>query len=841
MERAWPLLNRRSLLQGLVVSTSGAVLPMRLSGTSGRATVLVVLFSKRAPVPVGSVIESLSAFSARGIPVGVALSPGAWGLQADVLRDQLQCAMYWSPDPLPAQPYFQMRSLTTARRTLVPSTYGAHCPNTLCAPDPGAELNLQGLRVTGFRTAVMVPDTTGPTTITTQHSQTAVTRGGLRVRRSGSAEARAYLETAIRDPEQVHANLFVDLEADRVSARDQAEDLADIIAQYVERGMVTPLAPDKIGIRHFSHFERLIGVVIDGQSATGSGDTARTAIVALSGSLTRGGIAHSVALHDTDALGSTDCLGLSAHPSEAPAALPRGVACVLTPSHEPGHLATLSDAGAHAVVGTGAAGYFGLDGNGLVHLRSPRRVTSWEDIEALGEQLSLVDEPVVVLDAGSFSTPAQRNPAVATLRRLAELPSTRITDLVTYADELTNPDPVFQKMRTTRVAASGIAARPRETSINEEREAFMDDARRAWRYFETLQEDATGMPAATGYFTPAGDPELTYDHLTQWDVGSAIFAHIAALDLGIIPPEAFKQWRVTALETLRAATLPDKRLPRAIFRVAAPDDGSQDFNAGDAGRLLSALHALDRRASAGDTAVQDLVASWDIQSSVIDGVPHSLENGYFVPQPDTHASSYTARAFRRWGIPAKSAYSVYHRGETETDHRMHLLYEVAKIGNLGAEPLLLEALELGWTSPLRYLSDVLFAAQLTHFGETGQLIAPSEAPRDGAPWFTYQGLRVDRTGELAWDVMVPGGGAEYRTPEFRAQAGMVASKAAYLWAATRPHAYSDRLLAYVRKHARLSNGFASGIYMADDRPTRNYGDVNSNGIILQAIAAILRR
>ena len=841
MERAWPLLNRRSLLQGLVVSASGAALPMPLSGASGRATVLVVINAKHAQVPVGSVFESLSAFSTRGIPVGVALSPGAWGLQADALRDRRQCAMYWSPEPLPAQPFFQMRSLSTARRILAPSSYGATCPNALCAPDPGGELNLQGLRVTGFRTAVMVPNTSGPTTITTQHSQTAVTRGGLRVQGTWSAEARAYLEAAVRDPEQVHANLFVDLEADPASARARAESLANIIAQFVERGMVTPLAPDEIGIRHFSHFERLIGVVIDGLSAIGSSDTAKTAISALSGSLTQGGIAHSVALHDMDALGSTDCLSLRARPSEMPATLPRSVACVLTQSHDPGHLANLSEAGANAVVGTGATGFFGLDGNGLVHLRSPLRLRSWEDIEELGQQLSLVDEPVVVLEANSFSTPAQRNPAVASLRRLAGLPSTRITDLVTYSHALTNPDPVFQTMRTTRVSAPGLVARSREMLIDEARETFLDDARRAWRYFETLQEDATGMPAATGYFTPAGDPQLTYDHLTQWDVGSAIFAHIAALDLGITPAETFNKWRAKALETLRAATLPDRRLPRAIFRFTAPGDGSRDFNAGDAGRLLSALHALDRRAAAADTAVRDLVASWDIQSTVIDGVPHSLENGTFVPQPDTHASSYTARAFRRWGIHAKSAYSIFYRGETETDHRMHLLHEVAKIGNLGAEPLLLEALELGWTTSLRYLSDVLFAAQLTHFGETGQLIAPSEAPRDGAPWFTYQGLRVDLTGEPAWDVMVPGGGAEYRTPEFRAQARMVASKAAYLWAATRPHDYSDRLLAYVRKHARMSNGFASGIYMADDHPTRNYGDVNTNGVILQSIAAILRR
>ena len=841
MERAWPLLNRRSLIQGLAVSASSAALPIRLDGASGRATVLVVLVARGASASVASVAEGLSAFSARGIPVALALSSGVWKQLADMPADTRQCAVYWSEEPLPSEPYFQMRSLSTVRRTLAASPNGANCPNTLCAPDPGGDLNLQGLRVTGFRTALMVPTATGPATLATQHSQTAMTRGGLLVRGGEPAEVRRYLEAAVRDPDQAHANLFVDLDVSRETVRRQTTDIAALVADYVERGMVTPLAPQEVGVRQFSHFERLIGVVIDPGSAAREGDATPTNTAALSESLTRGGVPHSVALQNPDALGTSDCLVLPAGPAAIESDVPRGIACVLSRSRDPGQLATLSDFGAQSVVGPQRTGFFGLDGNGLVHLRSPLRARSWEGIEALEQQLSLIDEPVVVLEADAFSTQAQRNAAVASLRRLAELPSTRITDLAVYADALTNPDPVFQTMRNTRVAAPMIAVRPRETPSGTTRDALLDDARRAWRYFETLGAEATGMPSATGFFTPAGDPKLTYDNLTQWDVGSVIFANIAAFDLGILTGEAFAEWRAKALETLYAATLPDRRLPRAVFRVSAPGDGSRDFNAGDAGRLLSALHTLDRRAPAGDTAVRDLVASWDIESSVIDGVPHSLENGDFVPQPDTHVSSYTARAFRRWGIAARSAYSVYNQGETETDHRMHLLHEVAKIGNLGAEPLLLEGIELGWTTQLRYLSDVLFAAQVTHYAETGQLMAPSEAPRDGAPWFTYQGLRVDRVGEAAWDVMVPNGGAEYRTREFRSEARMVASKAAYLWAATRPHAFSDRLLGFVRSHARLPNGFASGVYTADERPTRDYADVNTNGVILQAIAAMLRR
>jgi hypothetical protein len=47
------------------------------------------------------------------------------------------------------------------------------------------------------------------------------------------------------------------------------------------------------------------------------------------------------------------------------------------------------------------------------------------------------------------------------------------------------------------------------------------------------------------------------------------------------------------------------------------------------------------------------------------------------------------------------------------------------------------------------------------------------------------------------------------------------------------------LLAYVRDKAKTTIGFASGIYSKTGKPTANYSDINTNGIILQSIAAIL--
>ena len=69
---------------------------------------------------------------------------------------------------------------------------------------------------------------------------------------------------------------------------------------------------------------------------------------------------------------------------------------------------------------------------------------------------------------------------------------------------------------------------------------------------------------------------------------------------------------------------------------------------------------------------------------------------------------------------------------------------------------------------------------------------------------------------------------------------MVSSKGAFLWSAVRPQAYSRLLLSYVRARARTTDlGYASGIFSATGEPTANYSDINTNGIILSAIAYIL--
>lgn len=85
------------------------------------------------------------------------------------------------------------------------------------------------------------------------------------------------------------------------------------------------------------------------------------------------------------------------------------------------------------------------------------------------------------------------------------------------------------------------------------------------------------------------------------------------------------------------------------------------------------------------------------------------------------------------------------------------------------------------------------------------------------------------------------GRPRFNAPSFRAETLLVNTKAAYLWTAARPGAYATMLVRHVRDRARLDGmGFSPGAFAATGKAMPGYADVNTNGIILAAIAVILR-
>lgn len=136
------------------------------------------------------------------------------------------------------------------------------------------------------------------------------------------------------------------------------------------------------------------------------------------------------------------------------------------------------------------------------------------------------------------------------------------------------------------------------------------------------------------------------------------------------------------------------------------------------------------------------------------------------------------------------------------------------------------------------LTATLRRAQQQRYAETGQLTCVSEAPIDKKPWFTYQGFDPNSSGSFAWPVHSVVTEKRWQTEEFANGFRMVNTKAAYMWYALGDDDYTRKLRDYAGTEARTQHhGFKPGIYERSGRTPRLM-DINTNAMVLQAIAYI---
>lgn len=396
------------------------------------------------------------------------------------------------------------------------------------------------------------------------------------------------------------------------------------------------------------------------------------------------------------------------------------------------------------------------------------------------------------------------------------------------------PEPVLTRLWSTHRRRVTDPARARVVSEGE-RELLRDDAKLAWRFIERFTDPDTGLCAGT---VQEGSAGRINREVTLWDVASQIQGIIAAAALEIISDDDGKDRLQRIVTNIPARNLSGARLPPAMFLA----DSSQavvipGFDICDTGRFLIALRAATSAGFVTADVADATLNAWDLATAVQDRQPFNHDGKTWQNAAQTHCTPYFDRAFADLGLHMTSPYEG---GGTTADDLIRLLYSAAFIGSYGTEPLLLEAIELGASPQSAFLADVLFDAQLSWFETTGQLKCVSEAPLNREPWFLFQGLRVDRLGADAWTIESLDKSEAFRTEAFLRDAELLSAKSAYLWAATHPHPYSDRVLKLIRDKARIDNfGFSVGVFTRTLQPMKNYGDLNTNGIILTAIASIL--
>jgi hypothetical protein len=507
--------------------------------------------------------------------------------------------------------------------------------------------------------------------------------------------------------------------------------------------------------------------------------------------------------------------------------------CLSVSAIDPEALSEFAEAGVEILSDTSPVAKFtGLDGNGLFHLpiaytfdgsRKIRTVADVTDdlLTAVGSQ----DDIAVAITSAAVQDPVAMQAITQALTTFETAGK-----VVSFEEFRQIAAPMDQKYRLL-TAMNHQRTLASQESLSDDQSELDKDAATAWHFFELFTDPETGLVPGTVWME--GESRSSYPFATMWDVGTHIMALVSANTLGVIDDADFTDRTTRLLAHLPTASRANGLLlPQAAVSVTRRQPREVGFDATDAGRLLISLKVLEEHVGGG-MGIAELVAGWEFQKTVENGQIRSIRNGRFTSVLDSGYTNYVSRGFALWGIDVHTPFPE-HAGDTEMDAQMRVLGVIENSELLSTEPHVLEAVEMGYSAPARTLADVLYTQQMKAFETSGNLVCVSEGPLDREPWFSYQGYKIGD--EDPWKVNIINSTARYQTAGFKRAVTMVSCKSAYLWSAVRPQAYSQLLIDYVRKNARIEDlGFASGVFTATGLATANYSDVNTNGIILEAL------
>ena len=718
-----------------------------------------------------------------------------------------------------------------------------------------------GIRSSGFRSVYSPGKGTGATKVSYQPNGVLSISGGIIVDANVSTDVfQASLDHAVEKDDFVFVNFSLEglygLSPDR--AFRQGSELAVALAQRKALGQIVPSLPRDFHLRMAGeNYDRAICLCVDvtvaGQDISESYQEFVSALDALSISVTRilpgQGLLLSGGADQPDAASPLNetCRVLDALPF-APGGDPleggevRPKCAALTSAVDNGFqeafkigLSTLLDLS--QIAGRPS----GLDESGI--LRIPAAVivpggAGDRPLNITGKLPGMIGnhrDAIVVIDAQSILTNSGRDLISRELSQLASQPWSTFKTLDGFSNTVV---PDFNHLELLRQSKFDryLEARNTNDGTVESKARLMEHAKLAWQYFANETHQRSGFTPATVF--RSDDFKSNYEVITMWDVSSHLNGALCAAEMGIIPRNDMVERVTRILKNLPIRKIAGLNLPVDQFHFASAAPLSSDYNSCDVGRLLVSLHLLSRVPELTKT-VTDLVVGWDLEKTVSQGKIMDINRQKMVDGSQTNCSHYAGIGYRLWGVESNSPYSTPD-GEGDFDRGIRLLNAVGSIGPFGAEPLLLEEVELGFSRESKILADVLYSAQLAEYRRSGNLVAVSETPLDREPWFIYQGLAVNDVDD-PWKVSSIIPEARFKTPGFTYANRMLGTKAAMLWGVIRPSAFSEKLVERAVRDTRLPNlGFALGVYKSTDQPTFGYTGMNTNGIILEAIAYAMR-
>jgi Protein of unknown function (DUF3131) len=405
------------------------------------------------------------------------------------------------------------------------------------------------------------------------------------------------------------------------------------------------------------------------------------------------------------------------------------------------------------------------------------------------------------------------------------------------------PPPTIVAIKAPQsVTSSQISSKPPDIrpKIPETNQSLKDldriAAKNAWKYFERNIVKQTGL-------VNSGD---RYNWTTWWDQGSAILGIHAARQLGLMSPDSFNQWATTFLSTLEKMPLPSTKLPNKAYRTTTaqmrklndtPDpQGRSGWSGLDVSRLLVGLHVLRAKYPAYTDRVNKIVARWDLQKLVRNGliyggIPTQKSVVNYFQEGRLGYEQYAARSLQLWNLQATEALD---RPPVETVSIDGIPFQIDRrnLKNSGAsnyltsDPYLLWGLELGWTDAVKPQAQNLLKVQAQRFQRTGILTAVNEDSIQRPPFFLYYSVNVNGKN---WEA-VADGNKSYPNLKF------ASTKAGFGWSFLMPDdVYARKLRSTFQNLNDANRGYYSGIYENSKLGKNKAIDLNTNAAILEGL------
>ncbi|MEX2280864.1 MAG: DUF3131 domain-containing protein [Gemmatimonadota bacterium] len=363
-----------------------------------------------------------------------------------------------------------------------------------------------------------------------------------------------------------------------------------------------------------------------------------------------------------------------------------------------------------------------------------------------------------------------------------------------------------------------------------EQATYTQAAALAWRQFDRLWQNSTGLASAT--------PD--YHKLTSWDIGSVLAALYSGRQLELIDQREYDRRLKRTLQTLRTMPLFEGGVFHKIYfastakmagRSGAVSSKGYGWSATDLGRLLTWLRIIADQEPAHRAEVERIVERMNFRKVVSGGYLRGQHTGsrgqpWQFQEGRIGYEQYAARGFALWGQPVDSALDLARHARPIVVLGQPLLADARGLDRITSEPFILAGLETGWTPAMRELAINVLGAQEARYRETNLITIVSEDAVGVPPHYFYYYCVYCNGKPFMIDVTDPG--------KFLDKPRWVSTKAAFAWHVLLPGDYTRLALDYAVK-ARTPNGWASGVFEGTGKPTNTH-DINTAAIILEAAA-----